>query len=114
MALVSAGTSKTISDGAAVPDHPILLSLTITAISAKIATEAARVDERTYTASFVFDADINGKTQPVEIIQSDLSRVVLGDVIKALTDEGYRVTYKSRKASSVSGIDKVQLTVAWD
>lgn len=114
MAFTTATAAKTASDGVSLSANPVIGSLTETLINTEIAVRDTKVtDSRIYTATFTLDADVNGKTSPVDIIQSDDSRIVLDDLIRALNDAGYRTSYKSIKTRSGKP-DKVNLTIAWD
>lgn len=114
MAFTTAATAKTASDAASLKVNPAIGSLTETLINAEIATQSIRTDTdtRNYTANFTLDADINGKTTPVDIVQSDSSRISLDDLINALNDAGYRTSFRAIKLAGA--LDKVRLTVAWD
>lgn len=114
MAFITAATAKTSSDSANIAANPAVDSSTETLINAEIAAQSTRIDKyvRTYTATFTLDADINGRTSPVDIIQSDNSRIILDDLINALTDAGYRASFKGIKIDG--GIDQVRLTIGWD
>jgi len=116
MALQSATTSKTSSDGALIQTKSVLTSLVMGVINAEIIAQSIRtdLDERTYKATFTLAADVNGRTKPVEIIQTDDTRVNLNDLLEALVDNGYRVSFKAVKAARLGGTDRVKLTVAWD
>ena len=116
MALQTASVAKTASDAANIQTKAILTSLVMVVIDDKITAESERttLDERTHKAVFTFDADINGRTSPVEIIQSDQSKVFLTDIIDALVDAGYRTAFVLKRASRQGGQDRVTLTVAWD
>lgn len=114
MAFTTAATAKTASDAASLTANPAVGSLTETLINTGIGTQSTRTDTKTrnYTATFTLDADINGRTSPVEIVQSDASRIILNDLVSALDDAGYRVSFKDTKIEG--SLDKVKLTVAWD
>ena len=116
MALQAATTAKTASDAAAIQSRSILTSLVMGVIDTAITAESERtdVDERTHKITMTLAADVNGRTKPVEIIQSDDSKVLLMDVEAALVDAGYRVSSKSIKASRVGVNDKVKIQIAWD
>ena len=115
MALQQASTAKTASDAAAIQVRSILTSLVMGVINAAITTESERidVDERMYKITLTLEADVNGRTKPVEIIQSDSSRVLLSDIEAALMDAGYRVSSKPIKSSRVEVNDKVKIQIAW-
>jgi len=113
MAFTTAATAKTSSDGVTLSINPAIGTLTETLINAEITVQSTKVtDSRIYTAKFTLDADINGRTSPIDIIQSDASRIVLDDLIRALNDAGYRTSYNPTKIDGSD--DKVRLTIAWD
>lgn len=114
MTLQSASDAVTASDAANIETRAVLTSLTMAIIGAGISYESTRTDHdwRTYRVSFNFEADVNGRTEPVEIIQSDDSRILLTDLEKALVASGYRTSSRSIKTRSGKP-DKVKLTVAW-
>lgn len=116
MALQLASVAKTASDAAAIQTKPVLTSLIMDVIDTAITAESTRVDldVRTYKAVLTLKADINGGTKPIDIIQSDDSRVLLEDIEKALIDAKYRVSSNAIKASREEADDKVKLQVAWD
>jgi hypothetical protein len=116
MALQPAATATTASDGAVIQARDVLTSLSMTDINDAITAASIRtdLDERTYKIVLTFNADINGSTDPIEIIQSDSSRVFLEDVLDALEDAGYRTAIAPKPASRQGGQDRVTLTVAWD
>ncbi len=116
MALQQASAAKTASDTAAIQTRTILTSLVMGVINAAITTESTRtdLDERTYKATLTLDADVNGGTKPVDIIQSDDSKVLLPDIESALIDAGYRVSCKAISSSREEVDDKVRIQIAWD
>jgi len=116
MALQQSSAAKTASDAAAIQTRSILTSLVMGVINTAITTESTRtdLDERTHKITLTLAADVNGGTQPVQIIQSDDSKVLLSDIQAALIDAGYRVSAKAIKASVVGRDDRVKLQVAWD
>lgn len=114
MAFTTAATAKTNSDGVSLSANPVVGSLTETLINTEIAVRDSEVtDSRIYTATFTLDADVNGRTSPVDIIQSDASKIVLNDLIRALNDAGYRTSFTAIKTRTGKD-DKVRLTIAWD
>ncbi len=115
MALQTAPTASIASDAAVIKTRSILSSLAMGVIDAAITEESERVDldERTYRTVITFNANINGRTKPVEIIQSDESKVFLNDIINALVDAGYRTAFALKPTSRDGGQDRVTLTVAW-
>jgi len=114
MSLQSATTATTASDAALIQARDVLSSLTMTTIDSAITSASQRIDldERTYKITLDFDADINGRTKPIEIIQPDSSRVLLSDLISQLIDSGYRASYKAFK-TRVGKNDKIKLQIAW-
>ena len=114
MAFTTAAAAKTASNAAVLTANPAVGSLTETLINAEIAAQSTRTDTDTknYTATFTLAADINGRTTPVDIVQSDATRITLDDLVNALGDAGYRVAFRSIKIDGP--LDKVRLTVAWD
>ncbi len=114
MAFTTRTTLKTQSDAAAI-QVPVPGSLTEALINTKVNLESNRTDtsERIYRASFILDADVNGRTSPVDIIQSDDSKILLSDLVYELNNQGLSVAYKARKTRD--GInDKVILKVGWN
>lgn len=115
MTLQAASTTKTSSAGVALDERSVIDSLIMTdIIEAKIKTESTATgrDEETTKITIDIDADINGRTKPVELIQSDNSRILLEDVIKAFSDAGYRSSFKAIKTRTGKN-DKVKLQIAW-
>jgi len=114
MAFTSRSTLKSQSDAAAI-QAPIAGSLTETLINTKINSESQRTDtkERIYRASFILDADINGRINPIEIIQSDATRIDLKDLIYALNEAGLDASFKETKTREGKN-DKISLKVGWN
>jgi len=113
MAFTTAASAKTASDNVSLSDNPAVGTLTETFINAEIVTQQElATDTPIYRATITLDADINGRTSPIDIIQSDSSKIVLNDLIRALNDAGYRTSYDAIKIDI--GNDKVRLTMAWD
>lgn len=114
MAFTLAATAKTASLAVSLSANPAVGSLTETLINTEIAARSTAVtDSRIYTATFTLDADVNGRTSPVDIIQSDASKIILNDLIRALNDAGYRTSFHAIKTRTGKN-DKVRLTMAWD
>jgi len=115
MALQSASTTKTASDGANIKTRSVLASTTMAEIVTKIAFESTRIDkdEPTYKLDIEFSGDVNGRTKPVEIIEDGGSRILLIDIENALTAEGYRVSARGVKTRDGKP-DKIKIQVAWD
>ena len=76
------------------------------------ASQRTDLDERTYKITLDLNADINGRTKPIEIIQSDDSRILIEDLVSQLIDAGYRVAYKELKTRA-GKYDKIKLQLAW-
>ena len=114
MSLQTAATATTASGAALIQTRSVLNSLTMTTIDSAITAASQRtdLDERTYKITLEFKADINGRTKPVEIIQSDATRILIKDLVMALIDESYRVSYKEFKTRSGKD-DKIKLQIAW-
>jgi len=115
MALQSSATAKTASDTAAVQARDILDSLIMTVINSAITVESEKTtnDFRSYKITISMNADVNGRTKPAEIIQSDDSKVLLSDIIGALKDKGYRTSFQAIKTRDGKD-DVVKLQIAWD
>ena len=111
MALQLASAAKTTSIANVSAEGSIFDSLVMGVVNTEINTQATL---GAYKASFTLAADVNGRTKPVELIQSDETKVNLEDLIDALALRGYRVSFKALKAARKSGTDRVKLTVAWD
>lgn len=114
MSLQSAATATTASDVAVIQARVVLNSLTMIVIDSAITVASQRtdLDERTYKITLDLNADINGRIKPIEIIQSDDSRILIADLVMALIDEGYRVFYKGFKTRNGKN-DKIKLQIAW-
>lgn len=114
MSLQAAATATTASDAALIQTKDVLSSLTMTAIDSAITAASQRtdLDERTYKITLDLNADINGRTKPIEIIQSDATRILIEDLVSQLIDKGYRVSYKEFKTRAGKD-DKIKLQVAW-
>ncbi len=115
MAFTTPATAKSASDGVSLTTNPVITSLTETLINTEIARRSIEISkQRIYTASFVLDADLNGRVSPIDIIQSDDSKILLTDLCNALRDVGYRIAFKPVKMNRAGKKDKVNLTIAWD
>lgn len=115
MAFTTAATAKTASDAAEQGTNGAIGSLTETLVNAEIVTASTKTGllERLYSACICLDADLNGGTSPVDIVQSDDSLILLTDLTAALISAGYRVSVNEIKTRE--GInDKVKLQIAWD
>lgn len=111
MALQTASTANATSVTNTPAESAIFSSLVMAVVDTEINAQALIGN---YKASFTLAADVNGRTKPVELIQSDQTKVNLDDLINALVLRGYRVSFKALKAARVDGTDRVKLTVAWD
>lgn len=112
MTLQTATTAKTASD-AAVIFIDETNSLVVTDINTEITTQSTRTDteERIYRATLYIDCEVVDDG-PVELIQSDETKVNLFDVEETLKTAGYRINCKLIKTRD--GIkDKIKLDVAW-
>jgi hypothetical protein len=78
-----------------------------------VIVDTAAAAGRTKTSTFDLEAVINGRTTPVEIVQSG-ENLDLGDVCAALAEKGYRVSFRPKKAHSETGKSRVTFTIAWD
>jgi len=115
MAIQSATDARTVSNATALDPMIVKSSASMDLINAKITAEAEKTGkmEPTYKAVITLNADVNGRVSPVDIIEADNNRILLTDVEMALKDEGYRVFCYPRKMYN-GGLDKVNITVAWD
>lgn len=111
MALQLASAAKTTSIANVPAEGSIFDSLVMAVVDTEISVQAGL---GAYKATFTLPADVNGRTKPVELIQSDETKVNLADLVDALILRGYRVSFKALKAARTSGTDRVKLTVAWD
>ena len=82
-------------------------------IDAKIDLESKRTDICTIKTTIDLNAVINGRTEPIEIIQAG-GNLMLSDLVLALEEKGFRVVVRPKKASRVGGIDRVTLSIAWN
>lgn len=117
MTLQSAADAKIASDAAGIQTRDIISSLVMTdVINAAITSESTRTDTdvRIYCATIDLNADINGKISPIEIIQSDDTKVLLTDILGALTDEGYETAYTEKPTTRSGGQDRIILTILWE
>lgn len=111
MSIRTAATAKTTSIANVPAEGSIFTSLVMAVVDTEINAQAIL---GAYKATFTLAADVNGRTKPVELIQSDESKVNLDDLINALVLRGYRVSFKALKAAITGNADRVKLTVAWD
>lgn len=116
MTLRTSTTATTASNGANIQIRSVLSSLTMDAIDSAILAQSTKtdIDSRQYKVSMdlISSTDSTGK---VQIIQSDSSKILLSDLVDALTDPlaGYRVSYKCIKGSREGRNDKIKLQIAW-
>ncbi len=110
MALRTATVIKVISDANPPPAKTTLDGDVGDAIDAVAGTRALSGFE---TAVISLDAVINGRTDPVEIIQS-AGNLSLDDVMLTLGEKGYRSAWKPKKSGRVGGQDRVVITIAWN
>lgn len=114
MSLQNANSATTASNAAVIQASAALTSLTMTTIdnAITVASQRTDLDERTYKITLDFDADINGRTKPIEIIQPDSSRILIKDLVSQLIDKGYRASHKEFKTREGKN-DKLKLQIAW-
>lgn len=113
MALRDASVFKGFSDAAVVPTMTTLDGVVGDAIDSKIDVESKRTDVKTIKTTIDLAAVINGRTEPVEIIQSG-GNLMLSDLCLALEEKDFRVVVRPKKASRDGGTDRVTLSLAWD
>ncbi len=115
MAFVSAATAKTQSDAVVLDTFPVAGSLTETLINTAINAESQKtgIERPIYRLEIYLDADLNGRISPIDIIQSDDSRILLSDLIVQLERDGYTVASKDFKDDRVGVNDKVLLQLRW-
>ncbi len=65
------------------------------------------------TAVVSLDAVINGRTDPIEIIQSG-GNLSLDDVLISLENKGFRASPQRRPKNREGGQDRMVITIAWD
>ncbi len=114
MALQLATTAKAASDAANIAIKDALSSLVMTVIDNAITAESTKItdDSRSYSIVLYFEGDVNGKTKPVEIIQSDNSRIIAEDVQSALMLRGYTAVYRGIQ-TRVGKRDQVKMSISW-
>lgn len=114
MALQLAATAKAASNAANIAVKAALSSLVMTVIDTAITAESTKItdDSRSYSIVLDFDGDVNGRTKPVEIIQSDNSRITAEDVESALILRGYTVAYRGIGTRDGKN-DKVRMSISW-
>lgn len=115
MAFRAAAAAKTASDTAVQGINPVIGSLTETLINTAVDTASTKTGllERVYSVTIDLDADLNGRISPVDIIQSDNSRILLDDLTIALISAGYRLGVNETKTREGKN-DKVKLEMAWN
>lgn len=112
MTLQASSSAKTASDAAAIFTS-LTSSLVVTLINTEITAQSTKTDteERIYRATLYIDCETVGDG-PIELIQSDASKVNLYDVEETLRTAGYRISCKA--ITTRTGIkDKIKITVAW-
>lgn len=114
MALRDATAARVISDGVTPSTTDIFDGAVGTVIDDAMAAAAAIAtrNKGTYLAKFDLEAIINGREDPVEIVQSG-GNFDLDDVEKELVVLGYRVSTRRKKSTS-NAKDRVTFTIAWD
>lgn len=115
MALKAAADVLASSNRAIIQKKGILSSLIMAVINDEINYQSTRtdLDKRTCKTALTLDAEIGDGTKSVQVIQSDLTKVLLSDIKDALTDAGYRISCKLIKSSRTGANDRVKLQVAW-
>lgn len=115
MAFRTAAAAKTASDTAVQGVNTAIGSLTETLINTAIDAASTKTGllERLYSVIIDLDADLNGRISPVDIIQSDGSRILLDDLTIALISAGYRLSFNETKTRDGKD-DRVNLQIAWD
>jgi len=113
--LTSSTNAKIASNAANIQTRYILSKVIMAELKVLIDNESERTDieDRTYKITIDLNADINGRVEPIEIIQSDDTKVLLTAILAALLDAGYNTTYRAKKASRVGGQDRVCLQISW-
>lgn len=112
MTLRDASVFKAFSDAAAVPPMTTLDGVVGDAIDSKIDLESKRIDICTMKTTIDLNAVVNGRTEPIEIIQPG-ENLMLSDLVLALEEKNFRVSCRPKKAGRAGGQDRVTLTIAW-
>ena len=101
MSLRDATAARVISDGITPSTTTIFDGAVGTVIDDAVAAAApvATRNNGTYLAKFDLEAVINGRTDPIEIVQAG-GNFNLDDVIKELGVQGYRVSARRKKSTS--------------
>ncbi len=109
MTLRDATTIKIISDNNQPEAKTTLDGVVGTAIDTAMSDAALLGMER---VEIHLDAVINGRTTPIEIVQSG-GNLMLTDVCDTLKEKGYRISIRKKKSYRAGGQDRVTLVVAW-
>lgn len=112
MPLRDASIFNGFSDSAIVPPMTTLDGTVGTAIDDKIDSESKRTDVKTIKVTIDLAAVINGRVDPIEIIQSG-ENLMLSDLVLALEEKGFRVVVRPKKAARDGGKDRVTLALSW-
>ncbi len=115
MAFVTATAAKIASDLVGLDGYPAEGALTETLINNAVTAASTKtgIKRPIYKLSIDLDADLNGRISPIDIIQSDTSKILLSDLVAQLEIVGYRVVYKPVKTRDGKN-DKIKLQIAWD
>ncbi len=113
MALQAATGAKTASDGVILTPRDVVDSLVMDVIDAQITADSTRDDqeEPIYRTDFDFEAEVVGDV--VHIVQSDETKVLLSDVLSALTAAEYRTSDYLKPSFRDDAPDRVHIAVAW-
>ncbi len=114
MAFVTAAAAKINSDAVALDGYPAEGTLTETLVNDAITAASTKtgIKRPIYTLSIDLDADLNGRVSPIDIVQSDATRILLTDLIVQLEIDGYTVDYTAVKTRDGKD-DKVKLQIRW-
>lgn len=114
MSLRDATAARVISDGVTSSTTTIFDGAVGTVIDDAVAAAApiATRNNGTYLAKFDLEAVINGRTEPIEIVQAG-GNFGLEDVKKEIGVQGYRVSCRPKKSFSAAP-DRVTFTIAWN
>lgn len=114
MSLRDAAAARVISDGVT-PSTTTIFDDAVGTLIDDVVVAAAAIATRnngTYLAKFDLEAVINGRTDPIEIVQ-DGGNFNLEDVVKELGVQKYRVSAQPKKSTS-NAKDRMTFTIAWD
>lgn len=114
MALRDAAAARVISDGVSSSTTTIFDGAVGTVIDDAMGAAAiiATRNNGTYLAKFDLEAVIDGRTDPIEIVQAG-GNFGLDDVKKEIGIQGYRVSFQPKKSTSTVK-DRVTFTIAWN